>query len=157
MQPAPGSAHGSGEIGEGVEDTGRGLAVNQRDIADVGLGREPLGERRGSPGRLGLAGLLHAVGAARAAAELRHAPTVGAVDENQQAAVAGNKGAELGFHRKGAAALHRHAGEGLASVGEREQAPAHARGELDERGVARAPVAVHGRAGLGPGGERGRG
>ena len=154
VQAAPGFAHGRGEIGERVEDAGRGLAMDQRDIGDIGLGREPPGKRRRPLGRLGLAGFQHAVGAARAAADLRHPPAVGAVDENQQPAVARDQRAELGFHREGAAALHRHAGEGLAGVGEREQAPAHARGELDERGIARAPVAVHGRTGLGPGGER---
>ena len=71
-------------------------------------------------GGRGLVGLQHAVGARHAPADLDHAAAVGATDQDQQMAVARDQRAELGFHREGAAALYRHAGERLAGGGERE-------------------------------------
>jgi hypothetical protein len=73
---------------------------------------------------------------------LGRALSIGAIGQHQDLAVPRHERAEHGFHRKGAAALHRHAFELTGAIArELQEPPAEVRGHGPEIHVPRAPVA----------------
>lgn len=77
-------------------------------MADFRVHAEISRQRFGAS-RLVVSKFQHLHGAAHDFGELRHAPPVSAVDQHQQAAIAGHQSAHRGFHGEGAGALQRHA------------------------------------------------
>ena len=87
--------------------------------------------------------LQHRDGTAGNRADLFRALAVSAVDQQQKLAVARNEGRQHRFDRKGAGALHRHRHEVVAAVGDCRQTSQNGLIDLDEGGVARAPIVNH--------------
>ena len=69
---------------------------------------------------------------------------IGAVDQDQQFAVAGQERTDHGFDNEGPAALHGDSGEGLAAVYDLDQRIANGPVDLDETLVARAIIVQRG-------------
>ena len=101
--------HRRGDFGQRIEDPGRRLAMDERDVGDRGVGVE---QPRDRPSRLGAR--LTAVSNGRELAaqhfgQSRQALAVGAVDQHQYMAIARDEGVDRRFDRERAAALHGHA------------------------------------------------
>ncbi|MNE97508.1 hypothetical protein D3C80_1958690 [compost metagenome] len=93
-----------GNLGQRVENTGAGFAVDQRHMGDARVCAEQA-VNVFSGGRLVFCGFKRAVGAAQHFADLRQALTVSAVDQHQDLAIAWHQGADGCLHGEGAAAL----------------------------------------------------
>ena len=92
-----------------VQDTGRGLAVNHRDMRHRRIVRQHLGQHR-RVGALAFVKTQLDGWYLQNSRDLRYPPAVGAVREHRQFAAPRNHAADHRLHGKGAAALHQHGG-----------------------------------------------
>ena len=87
--------------------------------------------------------LVNGVGASHVVAHFGHAMAIGAVDQDQQLAVAGQEGRDHRLHGESPAALQRDTGKVIAAAGDFNDALADLAVDRDERRVPRAPVPQH--------------
>src|SRR5579864_1826735 len=127
---------------ERIEDACAGLAMDQRDVGDGGVGPEsPVDVGGGDRGVLGVVdgGEL----APQHPADARDALAVSSVLWHEHVARARHQGADRSLDREGAAALERNALVRAAGVDDVEQPLAHPSGDAVEVDVPRSPVAQH--------------
>ncbi len=116
--------------------------MNQADVRDRRVRREqPLDVGGGRGYVLGRLERRHA--APHHLRELREALAVGAVDQDEQVAVARDERVDRALDREGAAALHRHAHVRALAGHDVEQALAHDVRDRVEVRIPRPPVAQH--------------
>src|SRR5262245_9333589 len=139
-----------------VEDPRGRLAVDDGDVGDGRIVHErPLD--RGRVHGFVLGRLDHRVRAVQVLADSHHALAVGAVDQDQELAPGRHQRADHRFDDEGSNSLQRNAHVSALPAGQFDQSLAHARGDLDELRVSRAPVVQHGFLDGTRGGERARG
>ena len=97
-----------GDLGDGVQHAGGGLAMDDGDMGDGGIAGQRLLHRRGIH-RPVLRPFEHGMSAAVIVADPRDALAIGAVDQDQQLARGRHEAADHGLDREGPAALHGHA------------------------------------------------
>ncbi len=159
-QPLAQSLAQRGDVLQRVEHAGAGLAVHLRHVGNRRIAPDGLFDHRGGGGLVFGDRQFHA-GAAQHLADLEDALAIGAVLRHQHLAVARHHVGNGGFHREGAATLHRHAHMGAFAVDDAHQVVAQAARDGVEGGVPRTPVAQHGllggeRGGQGAGGQKDR-
>jgi len=116
--------------------------VDHHDVRDGRVGRERRVESRRIDRRV-LRRFEDDAVAAQVLAHADHARAVRSIDENGKLARAGHESADHRLDDEGAAALERHADMGALAARQLHQPLPHARIQLDELGVARAPVVEH--------------
>ena len=125
-----------------IADAARRLAMDREDMGDRGVGDQhavDLGEvRRGV-----LGSLVHGDGAAGDLQDTLGALAIGAVDQDQDLAVARHEGGQHRLDGEGAGALHRHGDEILAAMDDLRQLFQNRLVDADEGRVARTPVMHH--------------
>jgi hypothetical protein len=141
-QPSAAAGRDGRDLFHGVEHSRGGFTLDHDDVRDIRVG----GERRVESGRVHrhvLRRLEDDPVAAQVLAHADHASAVRAVDEDRELARGRHERADHGLDDKRAAALERHADVGALTAGKLDEPLPDARVQLDELGVARAPVVEH--------------
>ncbi len=115
--------------------------MNREDMGDRGIGIQR-GREGGDVWRGVFRRFQGSPGAPGTVRDLARPLAIGTVDQDQQFAVARHESADHGFHRKGAAALHRN-GDQPVAAGDLRQALKHAPVQGDEGRIARSPIMQH--------------
>ena len=107
--------HDLGDGGDRIEDAAGRLTMDDEDVADAGIVRE----RAIQGGEVGwgiLGRLVHQAGPAGDVHDAPGALAIGAVDEQQELAIARHEAGQHGLDREGSGALHRHGHEAVLAV-----------------------------------------
>ncbi len=131
-----------GDLGDGIEDAARGLALDGKQVRDMWIGTEEgldLAEIR----RRVLGRLVHNNAAPCDLKDPFRPLSIGPVDEEQNFPHRGHEGGQHRFDREGARSLHRDRHVRLFAVHDLRQAIENSLIDADEGGVARAPIVQH--------------
>ncbi|MCY1406346.1 hypothetical protein D9M71_216080 [compost metagenome] len=131
-----------GDLWQRIEDAGTGFAMNQRHMGDAAVGAQQAVDIGGGGG-LVFSGFEGAVCTPQHFADLGQALAVGAVDQHQDLAVAGDQRADGCFHGEGAAALQGNAMVAGSTVDDGQQLLADTGGQLVEGVIPRPPIHQH--------------
>jgi hypothetical protein len=139
--------HAGRDFGQRVQQTAGGFAMDQHDIADLGVRGQGLGDSAWQD-RLVFRCLNGDAGAPQPAGDLDDPTAIGAVHQHQKAAVTRHQSLDRGLHRERAAALNRHGDVRPLDPGQRRKTGTNTLAQRDKIGFAGSPVAAKRRPGL---------